>query len=268
MVTPSYSTRPSIKDTFINNESNEAANLSELSQVKESDILNDEDTENMLSEAVSLILNKNTHSQLNYSLNQVKYQTMVKSSPSNSYTAHNYSLKQPKSNDMQRRVSLKKRNLSASSTLIDQMQQNNPSINNSNNNMNNFNENKLINFENLLNNKHQLKMHHIEDALASVLDDMKQLDFSTSLSITPPPVSSNQISSTVKPKQVTNSLSKTAINNLMSSLSSSKASSSVSSSSSSSTSSSNSSTQQQQQQRQSCSDEELNKLKTPFDQLN
>ena len=95
---------------------------------------------------------------------------------------------------------------------------------------------QLINFDNLMNNKQQLKMHHIEDALASVLDDMKQLDFSTSS-----PNASNTKSNTIKVNSTPNALGVTnkAISNIVSSLSSSQGPSSSSSSSTSSTSSNN-----------------------------
>lgn len=99
---------------------NDSESLSELMQVKESDILDNDDNESVISEAVSMILNNNTNSQLNYQ-NQMKFQTMIRSSPSNSsasnsYTSHNST--QKKSSEIQRRVSLKKqRNLSASSTV-------------------------------------------------------------------------------------------------------------------------------------------------------
>ncbi len=97
---------------------------------------------------------------------------------------------------------------------------------------------QLINFDNLMNNKQQLKMHHIEDALASVLDDMKQLDFSTS---SPVPNASNTKSNAIKVNSTPNALGVTnkAISNIVSSLSSSQGPSSSSSSSTSSTSSNN-----------------------------
>lgn len=117
-----------------------------------------------------------------------------------------------------------------------------------------LNHQQLINFDNLMNNKQQLKMHHIEDALASVLDDMKQLDFSTSS-----PVQTNGVDNSSSQQQQqqqgiksnaikvntgvpgnnpTSATNKT-ISNIVSSLSSSQTPSSSSSSSTSSTSSNN-----------------------------
>lgn len=218
---------------------NDSESLSELLQAKESDILDNDDTESVVSEAVSMILNNNTNSQLNYQ-NQVKYQNMMRSSSSNStasnsYTPNNHVIKQ--SSEIQRRVSLKKqRNLSASSSIIDQSMSQNTK-----NSPRNINQ-QLINFDNLLNNKQQLKMHHIEDALASVLDDMKQLDFSTSASTQNVSNPSKVNCSSSDNLNTSNNLgggNNKIITNLVSSLSSSQAPSSSSSSSTSSSTSSN-----------------------------
>lgn len=115
-----------------------------------------------------------------------------------------------------------------------------------------LNHQQLINFDNLMNNKQQLKMHHIEDALASVLDDMKQLDFSTSSPVQASGVSNTKsqqqqqgikcnpikVNTGVPSNNPTSATNKT-ISNIVSSLSSSQTPSSSSSSSTSSTSSNN-----------------------------
>lgn len=199
-----------------------------MQQGKESDLLDDdddEDSESIVSEAVSMILTNNTNSQLSYQ-NQVKYGG---GSGNGSYTM--MGVKQ--SAEFQRRASVKKqRNMSTSSSIIDQS-----SLSSSNKNLtsrsNNINQQQLINFDNLLNNKQQLKMHHIEHALASVLDDMKQLDFSTT-SNTPNP----------NPKAITTNhpvivKSNKVLDNLASSLSSYQTPSTSSSSSTTSSTSSN-----------------------------
>jgi hypothetical protein len=160
------------------------SNLSELSQVKESDILNDDDAESLnlnLNEHFSAFLNlKNAQAQLNNQSNALR-------SSSNSISLPSH-LKQ---HNQQQALSVlcRKRNSTSSSNSVQLEKSLNylPLKNNNNskqqssaNTMNNTSLDDL-----LLNSKQKLKMNHIEDALASVLDDMKQLDFSTSLATTP-----------------------------------------------------------------------------------
>lgn len=217
---------------------NESDSLNELFQSKESDIIDNDDTESVISEAVSIIFNNNSDNlrQQNY-LTLTNQKVPSRNSPSSSstvsgsYTSNNHLIKQ--SSEIQRRVSLKKhRNLSASSSIIDQ-----PSNNQNNKNSpRNLNQ-QMINFDNLLNNKQQLKMHHIEDALASVLDDMKQLDFSTSSNISQ--VGSTSLTNSVKVNNTAPNPNNKTISTLVSSISSSSTPSSSSSSSTSSSTSSN-----------------------------
>jgi len=97
---------------------NDSESISELLQGKESEILQDEDCESIVSEAISMILNNNTNSQLNYQ-NQVKYQQMRSSPSNNSNTSGSFTIANLKnSSEFRRRVSLKKqRNLSGNSLV-------------------------------------------------------------------------------------------------------------------------------------------------------
>ena len=155
------------------------SNLAELSEVKESDILNDEEHDN-----------SNSH-RIKQNMNLVKNNIMRSSNTSISFTNHinkhhqqhndNNGLKTPKTG-----TSLKIHTPSSNSLVqpkLSAAHSNNTSLD-----------------DLLLSNKQMLKMNHIEDALASVLDDMKQLDFSTSLATTPSQHFSqtNPILSTIK----------------------------------------------------------------------
>ena len=162
------------------------SNLSELSQVKESDILNDDDAESLnlnLNEHFSAFLNlKNAQAQLNNQNNALR-------SSSNSISLPSH-LKQ---HNQQQALSVlcRKRNSTSSSNSVQlekslnylPLQKNNNNNNKQQSSANTMNNTSLDDL--LLNSKQKLKMNHIEDALASVLDDMKQLDFSTSLATTP-----------------------------------------------------------------------------------
>jgi hypothetical protein len=115
--------------------------LEKTNLLKESDILNDDETENFNSNN-RFVHNSNFMNSLKISNQQAK------------------------------------RNLSASSSLIDNK---NDSFNHKNTNSPSMNGNRTLKFDQTLY-SNKSKMNHIEDALASVLDDMKQLDFSTNLS--------------------------------------------------------------------------------------
>ena len=114
-----------LRDTLLSNNmtssqlTNDSESFSELLQGKESDILDNEDSVSVISEAVSMILNNNTQNvqQQNYHTLMNKFSMGRYSISNNSYTSNsNQSMKQ--SSEIQRRVSLKKqRNLSASSSV-------------------------------------------------------------------------------------------------------------------------------------------------------
>ena len=132
------------------------SNLTELSQVKESDILNDEINESPLSDFKNNHLKNNI---LRSSTTSMSFANHVKQPPfglHDNKTPRNY-------------LSVKIRTPSDSSSL---QQKTNTNVNNKNHNNSSLDDL-------LLSNKQMLKMNHIEDALASVLDDMKQLDFAT-----------------------------------------------------------------------------------------
>ena len=100
----------------------ESDSLNDLIQAKESDIIDNEDTQSVISEAVSMILNNNSDNLRQQNYMALTNQLPNRNSPSNSsiisssYTSNNHSLKH--SSEIQRRVSLKKqRNLSASSSV-------------------------------------------------------------------------------------------------------------------------------------------------------
>ena len=180
------SNKSNVENALISNERIELdinrANLSELSQVKESDILEDDNESISLANDRSHSINTNSH----YN-NQIKFHTTNRSSPSasNSYSVNSLKI----SNDLNQiqKAIAKKRNLSASSSVNEPQRIFLTSPLHSTNKLFHPNGSNGQNVTNLYPNHQQLKMHHIEDALASVLDDMKQLDFSTSFSNTTPP---------------------------------------------------------------------------------
>ncbi len=137
------------------------SHLNELLKVKESHILNDDENES------------------------------IKNGFNNRFNQNNCSNSYSIINSLAKNQSAKVRNLSASSSLIDQsikncqsdsftLKSNNNTLS-KNNSPTQINSNRALKFENSIysSNQNKSKMNHIEDALASVLDDMKQLDFST-----------------------------------------------------------------------------------------
>ena len=124
-------------------------NLTDLCKVKESDILNDDDNDGGFRD-------------------QFKNNTLRSSNNSISFSQH---IKQPtfslhENKTPRNDLSIKTRTPSTSSSIQPKAITNTSSNNTSLDDL-------------LLTNKQMLKMNHIEDALASVLDDMKQLDFAT-----------------------------------------------------------------------------------------
>jgi len=130
-------------------------NLNELSKVKESDILNDDDNDGGFGDQKSIDQMKNNF--LRSSTNSISFTQHIKQSPFNFH----------ENNMARNNLSAKMRTPSASSTIQ-------PKTTMNTNTNNNTSLDDL-----LMSNKQMLKMNHIEDALASVLDDMKQLDFAT-----------------------------------------------------------------------------------------
>ena len=154
------------------------SNLSEnLAQVKESDILNDDDNsnsnDNVFAHQIKNTINSNNSNGIRSPSSYLSY----KHNNSNS------------SFPIKKRISSSSSNSVSDNLNINSSQHPSSYLTLSNHKSpkyalsSNINNNSLDDL--LLNNKQQLKMNQIEDALASVLDDMKQLDFSTTPSLLP-----------------------------------------------------------------------------------
>lgn len=172
-------------------------NLSELSQVKESDILNDDDNESISMTSLNI---SRKFSSLQQQQHSHTPNTSIRSPSTNFMSNHHAHQLGLQSHTLNKNIIIKKRNSSVSSEFSPQQQQqvntyftlSNPQhqITNRINKTPSISSTvKIPGYTNspgqsslddlLLTNKNKHKMNQIEDALASVLDDMKQLDFST-----------------------------------------------------------------------------------------
>jgi hypothetical protein len=164
-------TRATCGELQLNN--SRTSNLTELSQIiKESDILND-DFEN--ESPFGTTYNSNNNNSTNPHTNGLMKNNILRSSTNSiSFSQHikqsSFNLNETQKTPRQP-MPIKTRTPSTGSNVQQLMKT--PTINNNNNNNTSLDDL-------LLSNKKMLKMNHIEDALASVLDDMKQLDFATS----------------------------------------------------------------------------------------